>query len=86
MMKHFNLTNLFDHAFGINDKYAASKLNRGEELIGISKVPKNQTILIGDTLHDLEVGQHLGIDVLLVSHGHQSVDRLRSKHDAVLTI
>ena len=39
--------------------------------------------MIGDTDHDHEVGVAMGVDVLLVAHGHQSEARLRAVHDRV---
>jgi phosphoglycolate phosphatase len=40
--------------------------------------------LIGDTDHDLEVGLALGVDVILLSDGHQSPERLSALHHTVL--
>jgi phosphoglycolate phosphatase len=34
-------------------------------------------LLIGDTLHDLEVAEAMGVDCALVPSGHQHIDRLR---------
>ncbi len=50
------------------------------ELIELSGVGKKDTVLIGDTLHDLEVGDALGVDVVLVSHGHQCQEILKDGH------
>ena len=36
----------------------------------------NSAFLAGDTLHDLEVAEALGIKHLLVASGHQSENRL----------
>ncbi|MGE0529343.1 MAG: HAD hydrolase-like protein [Bdellovibrionales bacterium] len=41
---------------------------------------------MGDTDHDLEVAQALGIDVTLVEHGHQCPTRLRDIHHCVLKV
>ncbi len=41
-------------------------------------------VLVGDTLHDREVAQTLGIDYLLVAAGHQSKSRLLEKTDKVV--
>jgi phosphoglycolate phosphatase len=86
MMIHFNCSSHFDYVYGIADKLAASKVERGRELIEVSKMNKADTVLIGDTLHDLEVGVDLGIDVILITHGHQSVNVLSKSHDNVLTV
>lgn len=83
-LSHFGIRHYFDHVYGLNDYHAAGKLERGKELMADSRMPKDTTILIGDTDHDLEVGQALGIEVLLLADGHQSFDRLNSKHHRIL--
>jgi phosphoglycolate phosphatase len=70
--------------FGIEDNRASSKLERGKQLMALSHIPRKDTILVGDTDHDLEVGNALGIEVILVDHGHQSFERLSAAHDKVV--
>ncbi len=65
---------------------AGSKVARGRELIARVNEPLEQTVLIGDTDHDLEVGKALGIDVILVDHGHQDILRLQKVHSKVLKV
>lgn len=86
MMVHFRLEDLFSHVFGIDDKFAASKIERGRELMRISGVERQSTIIVGDTLHDLEVARELGIDAVLLSHGHQCAERLREHHAEVIEL
>jgi phosphoglycolate phosphatase len=40
-------------------------------------------LLVGDTLHDLEVAQAIGVDCALVAAGHHPEARLRAAHDRV---
>ena len=70
------IINFFDDISGINDHYAHSKLEMGIDLIEKSGINVNTTLMIGDTIHDLEVASGLGIDCILVSNGHQSQERL----------
>jgi phosphoglycolate phosphatase len=84
VIDHYRLKPFFDHVFGIENKLAISKLKRGQELMDQSGYFADQTLLIGDTDHDLEVGRNLGLEVVLVSHGHQSKDRLLKIHDQVI--
>jgi phosphoglycolate phosphatase len=86
MVKHFNYEKHFDFVYGIDNKLAASKVMRGKELIEKSQMNLEDTVLIGDTIHDLEVGNQLGIDVILITHGHQCQSILKKHHDNVLTI
>ena len=82
----FGLSHYFDFVFGIADRLAGSKVQRGHDLMRESGVPPTRTLLIGDTDHDLEVGHALGISVLLVTHGHQSAERLRRLHHDVIDV
>ncbi len=84
MISNFGLREIFNNAFGINNKMAASKVERGRELLRVSRVPTHRTVIVGDTLHDLEVAQELGVDAVLVSHGHQSAERLQTHHGVVI--
>ena len=86
MMSQFDLHHYFDFVFGIADKLAFSKVQRGHDLMRESGVPAARTLLIGDTDHDLEVGRALGISVLLVTHGHQSAERLKRLHHDVIDV
>jgi len=61
-------------------------IQRGHDLLRESGVPATRTLLIGDTDHDLEVGHALGISVLLVTHGHQSAERLKRLHHDVIDV
>jgi phosphoglycolate phosphatase len=84
MIDHFGLRDVFRFVYGIEDKFAASKVARGHSLMKASAIEKESTVLIGDTLHDLEVARALGIDAVLISHGHQCITRLREHHDVVI--
>lgn len=86
MMSQFGLSHYFDFVFGIADKLAVSKVERGHDLMRESGVPPGRTLLIGDTDHDLEVGNALGISVVLVTHGHQSAERLKRLHHDVIDV
>lgn len=86
MISHFEIGNVFKHVFGIDNKFAGSKVDRGHELIRLSEIPKSETVIIGDTLHDLEVARALGIDAVLISHGHQCPTRLRPHHEMVIEV
>ena len=84
MLDHFKLSDHFDHICGIDNHYAASKVDRGKELMKLWNVDLKETVMVGDTDHDLEVAKALGIEIILVADGHQSYERLSSLHDKVL--
>jgi phosphoglycolate phosphatase len=86
MISHFELNHVFKFVYGINNKFAGSKVERGHELIQVSNIDLKKTIIIGDTLHDLDVAKALGIDAILISHGHQCPTRLKPHHDKVIVV
>jgi len=77
VLDQFGILSQFDHLFALRDREAASKVDRGLELMRETGFAPSKTILLGDTLHDLEVGQAMGVEVLLLTEGHMSESRLR---------
>lgn len=72
----FELRSLFSGIYGLDHHRADSKLERGLELIRQEQLDPQRTMLVGDTLHDFEVSQALGVEVTIVASGHQDFDRL----------
>lgn len=77
-LKHQNIFEYFEGVAGLNDHYAVSKVERGEQLIRQFNISKIHSTIIGDTNHDFEVAQQLEIDCILVADGHQSASRLKA--------
>jgi len=86
LIERFGLRPYFQNVVGIQDKFASSKMEQGRQLIQKSNFAPVDTLLIGDTDHDLHVGQELGIDVVLLAHGHQAEHRLKAIHNHVYRI
>lgn len=84
LLAHFQLIQHFQHIYGLSDRLAASKIDRGRELIRQFQVPLPEIILVGDTDHDVEVARELGIDCLLIADGHQTYERLQIVHPPTL--
>jgi phosphoglycolate phosphatase len=78
IVKHFGLRDYFLHLAGRDDLYAVSKAEQGKILLSEIRIAPRQTLLIGDTIHDFEVAQELGVDCVLISNGHQRPERLLS--------
>lgn len=85
-LEEFGLKDLFDHAFGLPDLNAHSKIARGKELMAHVGIPPEDCIIIGDTDHDLEVANALGIDALLLADGHQNEERLQQTKAKVINL
>ena len=77
-LKQQNIFQFFEGVAGLNDHYATSKIQRGEQLISEFKIEKSNSLIIGDTIHDYEVAESLGIGCVLIADGHQSEERLKT--------
>lgn len=75
-LRFYQIDKYFDYIVGLNDSYANSKEKAGIDFINNTKLVKNKTLLVGDSIHDFEVASSMGIDCILVSTGHTSKDRL----------
>ena len=84
-LNDFGINKYFEHTFGLSDHYANGKSELGKQLMNrIEEAPEN-ILLIGDTLHDMEVARALGIQELLISNGHQNYERLSKGSNNVLS-
>jgi len=78
-LKDKGILEYFDLIAGINDHYAHSKNEVGMKLIDQLSFEKGEILMVGDSLHDLEVADELGIECLLIANGHQSKKRLTAR-------
>jgi len=70
----FDIRLYFDEVLGISDIYAKSKLEIGIDYLSRNHIQNG--VMIGDTVHDFEVAQAMGMECILVAHGHQSKEKL----------
>ena len=84
-IKYNSIAGFFEGIFGLDDHYAVSKIERGEQLISEFNIEKDKTWIIGDTIHDFEVAEKLGIKCILIADGHQSEKRLKSTGTVVIS-
>jgi phosphoglycolate phosphatase len=83
LVEHYGLTKYFVHLYGLDNIYAASKVNLGKDLMKKLGNGKGETLLIGDTEHDYDVAFEIGADCVLIANGHQSKEKL-TKYCTVL--
>ncbi|MBN1819940.1 MAG: HAD family hydrolase [Prolixibacteraceae bacterium] len=83
-IRYHRIFDYFEKITGLDDHYAVSKIELGILLLKESRLNKNETCIIGDTLHDYEVAEELGVDCILIADGHQSKDRLLTSGVKVL--
>ena len=74
----FKLTDRFTDVIGLNDIYAAGKVENGKQYIAGLNIDPADVLFIGDTLHDFEVAEAMGVSCALVAGGHNSRARLET--------
>ena len=76
MLDTFGVTRYFDGVYGVDNLYGHSKLELGHALVKRLDLPPESVLMVGDSLHDHEVAEALGVRCLLIAQGHQSYARL----------
>ena len=84
ILNHYNLTQYFDNIIGLDNIYAGSKTHLGLMLIEQLKIPGNEVLFIGDTLHDADVAKAMGVNSILIANGHQVKEKLVVNSNIVL--
>lgn len=79
MLERFGIREYFEGVCGSNNIYADGKVVRGMEMLRMFPIVPDETVMIGDTLHDAEVAGALGFDFRLYAGGHNSMERLAEK-------
>ena len=74
----------FKTVLGLDDHFAYGKIHLGNTWLENNTIEKNQVLFVGDTLHDLDVANEMGIHCILVATGHQSKERLTDRHPHVI--
>ena len=91
----FDIQHYFADILGLGDIYAGSKEEIGRHYLQNCGIAPEETLMIGDTLHDAEVAAAIGARCVLVARGHQSrqtlltagvpvVDTLKQAADIIL--
>jgi phosphoglycolate phosphatase len=83
-LKIKGIFHFFEGVAGLRDHYAVSKIDVGKQLILDFKIDRENTMMIGDTTHDFEVAQHLGVKCILIADGHQTPERLEKTGGIVI--
>ena len=75
---YFELTGFFSDIVGLNDIYAHGKVENGKQYIAGLDIDPSEVLFIGDTIHDFEVAEAMGVQCVLVANGHNSRERLEA--------
>ncbi len=78
IVEHFGVTEFFSCIRGLDNPYAAGKIDLGRQMILDLDLDPSSLVLVGDTTHDFEVARELGMGCVLVPGGHHSRARLES--------
>ena len=81
LTKKFGIYNCFDKILGADNVLAESKAQRAKTFFNSLNIKPSDALFIGDTLHDLETANELGVDCVLVAYGHQG-RKLLEEHNA----
>jgi phosphoglycolate phosphatase len=76
MLLTYGIRGFFNHVCGVNNLFGDSKIEIGHKLLAQLTIPIEDVVIVGDTLHDVEVAQALGVSCVLIAQGHQSRKRL----------
>lgn len=75
----------FDYILGLDNIYAASKLEVARKFIEDNNINPQEVLAVGDTLHDYEVASALNFKSLLFSEGHQSIEVLKKANRPIIS-
>lgn len=72
------LDGCFDELLGLAEIYARSKEAIGRAYLERCDIAAEQSVMLGDTLHDADVAKAMGTQCILIARGHQSRETLQS--------
>tara|TARA_B100000945_G_C20405445_1_gene609749 strand:+ start:1038 stop:1694 length:657 start_codon:yes stop_codon:yes gene_type:complete len=75
-VKHYQIQHYFETISGISHYYADNKIKLAKSVRKKIPYDNHEIMLIGDSVHDFEVAEALGIKCILFSKGHYSKKRL----------
>lgn len=82
--KHFGLNEYMIDILGTDTIHAISKKEIAKNWIKERHLDPKRILFIGDTNHDFEVANYIGVDCVLIANGHQNKKRLLNVCENVL--
>jgi len=79
-VKHYKIDSYFETISGITHYYADNKIEIAKNIRKKINLQSHQICMIGDSSHDFEVAQILGVNCILFSGGHYSKKRLQKNN------
>jgi phosphoglycolate phosphatase len=79
LVNNHGLSHLIDGIYGITDHFGEGKTEAALRLMKERRIGYENTVLIGDTIHDMEVAETIGCKCIILPSGHQSAQRLKQE-------
>lgn len=79
LVHSFGLATCFNGIVGLQDHHAFGKTETALRWLAEQHLPKDKILFVGDTLHDHEVAEALGVDSCLIYSGHHARSRLQTR-------
>lgn len=76
-LKYYKIDHLFDAILGTDNVHASGKIGIGNEYMKAHHINPKQAVMIGDTIHDADVANSLGVSFICYTKGHQHPSRLK---------
>jgi phosphoglycolate phosphatase len=85
MLKKYAILDYFDGLVALENKHGGSKIERGKEYFAKNNINPKECIMVGDTVHDVEVAHELGMDCISYDRGHNSNRKLKTVNNKVIS-
>ena len=80
----YGLKKYFSGIYGLDNNFAISKLALAKNKLIPQLGSESSLLVIGDTLHDLEMANYIDSSCCLVSWGHNSLSRLKKSKKTIV--
>ncbi len=82
-VRQFGVDKYFDQLIGTDTIHATGKAERARQWILQAGIAPDRAVMVGDSAHDTQAADAMGVDCVLVATGHESARRLRLTHHPV---
>ena len=83
-VKQLGLDGFFTDFITLDNIYAAGKTASAQQWLSKSAVNPQDVLIVGDTLHDLDVARTIGCDCILIDGGHQDLSAAKASGATVV--
>ena len=84
LVQHFEIDKLFVKIVGLDNHFAESKVENGIRWMAELGLKASEVLFVGDTEHDHEVADAIGVDCVLIPDGHQNRETISKTGATIL--